>query len=341
MLLYKRYHSGQEKLLNAGAMKQDSNLVKNHSHDSMAQVAWLYHVGNLSQQEISDKLGISRFKIVRLLADAKQLGVVRIAIEHNTTTTLELADQLTERFGLTEAQVAPAPENDGDAEARRAVGIAAAAFLARIVATNQPITVGLGWGRTLGHMADNLVGVSNPDVTFVSLMGLLNRADPTQPVDVCVRLAALTSGKANLLPAPFVVDDKASCDVILQQRLVKETLEKARRADYAITSIGECSEGAVLFESGLFTTDQIDQLRDNNVVADCCGVFFTSDGRVADIPLNGCTPCAKPNEMPNTDMTLLAGGMSKSVGTFAVLRANFINRLFVDENLARKLLEDN
>ena len=45
-------------------MKQDSNLVKNHSHDSMAQVAWLYHVGNLSQQEISDKLGISRFKIV-------------------------------------------------------------------------------------------------------------------------------------------------------------------------------------------------------------------------------------------------------------------------------------
>ena len=57
-------------------MKQDSNLVKNHSHDSMAQVAWLYHVGNLSQQDISDKLGISRFKIVRLLAEAKQLGVV-------------------------------------------------------------------------------------------------------------------------------------------------------------------------------------------------------------------------------------------------------------------------
>jgi DNA-binding transcriptional regulator LsrR (DeoR family) len=171
-------------------------------------------------------------------------------------------------------------------------------------------------------------------------MGLLNRADPTQPVDVCVRLAALTSGKANLLPAPFVVDDKAACDVILQQRLVKETLETARRADYAITSVGECRDGAVLFESGLFTTEQIDQLRDNNVVADCCGVFFTADGTVAGIPLNGCTPCAKPNEMPNTDMTLLAGGLSKKVGTLAVLRANFVDRLFVDENLARTLLEN-
>ena len=86
-------------------MKQESSFVKNHSHDSIAQVAWLYHVGNLSQQEISDRLGISRFKIVRLLAEAKQLGVVRIAIEHNSTTTLELADELTKRFGLKEAQV--------------------------------------------------------------------------------------------------------------------------------------------------------------------------------------------------------------------------------------------
>ena len=140
-----------------------------------------------------------------------------------------------------------------------------------------------------------------------------------QPVDVCVRLAALTSGKANLLPAPFVVDDQAACDVILQQRLVKETLETARRADYAITSVGECRDDAVLFESSLFTTEQIDQLRDNNVVADCCGVFFTADGTVAGIPLNGCTPCAKPNEMPDTDMTLLAGGLSKRVGTLAAV----------------------
>ena len=321
-------------------MKQGSILVKNHGHDSIAQVAWLYHVGNLSQQEISDKLGMSRFKIVRMLAEAKQLGVVRIAIEHNTTTTLDLADRLVEKFELKEAQVAPAPRNGSNADARRAVGIVAAAFLARIALASQPITVGLGWGRTLGHMADNLVGVTSPDLTFVSLMGLLNRADPTQPVDVCVRLAALTSGKANLLPAPFVVDDKAACEIILKQRLVKETLEIARGADYAITSVGECRDGAVLFESDLFTAEQIEQLRDNEVVADCCGVFFTADGGVADIPLNGCTPCAKPNEMPHTDMTLLAGGVSKHVATMAVLQAKFMDRLFVDENLARKLLED-
>ncbi len=171
-------------------------------------------------------------------------------------------------------------------------------------------------------------------------MGLLNRADPTQPVDVCVRLAALTSGKANLLPAPFVVDDKAACDVILKQRLVKETLEIARGADYAITSVGECRDGAVLFESGLFTAEQIEQLRDNEVVADCCGVFFYGRWWCRRHSIKWMHPCAKPNEMPHTDMTLLAGGVSKHVATMAVLRAKFTDRLFVDENLARKLLED-
>ena len=83
-----------------------------------------------------------------------------------------------------------------------------------------------------------------------------------------------------------------------------------------------------------------DSISSYNFFFNCCGVFFTADGGIADIPLNGCTPCAKPNEMPSTDMTLLAGGLSKSVATLAVLRANFIDRLFVDENLARKLLEN-
>lgn len=339
MSLYNVQGRGQGDSRTKDQMKQRTEFVSNQSDTTMVQVAWLYHVGNLSQQEISDKLHISRFKIVRLLAEAKELGLVRIAIEHHTTTTLDLADRLSARFGLKEVQVAPVAPNCSGADARLGVGIMAATYLARIAASSQPLTVGLGWGRTLSHMADNLIGVTNPNLTFVSLMGLLNRANSTQPVDVCVRLAALTNGEANLLPAPFVVDNEAACNIILEQRLVRETLEIAQGAQYAITSIGECRDGAILFESGLFTHEQIEQLRDDDVVADCCGVFFTADGLVADIPLNGCTPGAKPNRMPNTDMTILAGGTSKAVATLAVLRAQFADRFFVDENLARALLE--
>jgi len=308
--------------------------------DDIAQAAWLYYVGNLSQQEVSDRLGISRFRVNRMLTDARAQGMVRVSVEHRTSATLALADRLADAFGLAEVQVAPvaAATPDQDYE-RTAVGILAANYLARVAGGDQRLVIGVGWGRTLAAMADNLSGVSNRNLTFVSLMGSVTHATGTAPGVVCVRLAAQTGGRAMLLPAPFVADDAAACAAILDQRLVRETLRVARHASHAVMSVGECRDGAILFENGIFSPDQMAELRRNNVVADCCGVFFTADGKVADIPLNRCTPCVTPAEMGAMDVVVTAAGVSKAAATLAVLRAGFVKRLMIDAPLARALLD--
>lgn len=308
--------------------------------DEIVQAAWLYYVGNLSQQQVSDRLGLSRFKVNRMLADAREQGMVRISVEHRTSATLALADRLADAFGLEEVQVAPvpAPTEDQDYE-RTAVGILAASYLVRIASGDQRRVIGLGWGRTLSAMADNLSGLTNRNLTFVSLMGSVTHATHTAPGVVCVRLAQQTGGRAMLLPAPFVADSEAACAMFLDQRLVRDTLRVARNASHAVMSVGECRDGAILFETGLFSPAQMAELRRHNVVGDCCGVFFTADGAVADIPLNRCTPCVKPAEMGNMDVLLTAGGTSKAVATLAVLRAGFVNRLIIDEALARAVID--
>lgn len=312
---------------------------KRHADDDIAQVAWLYYVGNLSQQDVSKRLGISRFKVLRMLADAREQGLVRITVEHRTARTLALADRLVAAFGLHEAQVAPVAEAvDDEGLARNAVAILASGYLARVATSETPRTFGVGWGRTLSAMADNLTGVRNSGLTFVSLMGSVTYASHTAPGDVCVRLAAQTGGRAILLPAPFVADSAAACEGIMAQRLVRDAMEVARNADHALMSVGECREGAILFESDIFTPDQIQQLRDADVVGDCCGVFYRADGSVADIELNRCTPCVQPSDMAQMDTVLLAGGLGKLAATLAVLRAGFCKRLLVDEGLARALL---
>ena len=126
--------------------------------------------------------------------------------------------------------------------------------------------------------------------------------------------------------------------MLLRQRLVHEALSVARASTHAIMSVGECRDGAILFESGIFSPAQIEELRSNGVVGDCCGVFYTADGRVADIPLNRCTPCVKPEEMEGMDVVVTAGGVTKAAATLAVLRAGFVDRLLIDENLARVVL---
>lgn len=311
---------------------------KRHADDDIAQAAWLYYVGNLSQQDVSKRLGISRFKVLRMLADAREQGLVRIAVEHRTSRTLALADQLVEAFGLQEAQVAPTGETADEILARNAVAILASGYLARIANADGQATVGLGWGRTLSMMADNLTGVRNSRLTFVSLMGSVTYASHTAPGDVCVRLAAQTGGRAILLPAPFVADSAEACENILAQRLVREAMDVARHADHAFMSVGECREGAILFDSDIFNEEQIQQLRDADVVGDCCGVFYTASGDVADIELNRCTPCVQPSDMVGMDTVLLAGGLGKLTATLAVLRAGFVKKLLVDEALAKALV---
>lgn len=317
-----------------------SLLTGKRQNDEIAQAAWLYYVGNLSQQEVSDRLGVSRFKVNRMLADAREQGLVRIAVEHRTTPMLTLADRLAERFDLREVQVAPVPVSTADhVYERTAVGILAAGYLARVCAGDAPHVIGVGWGRTLSAMADNLTGLNNRKLTFVSLMGSVSHASRTAPGDVCVRLATQTGGQAMLLPAPFVADSAQACATILEQRLVRETLTVARGASHALMSVGECRDGAILFDGGLFSPAQLAELKASGVVGDCCGVFYTADGAVADIALNRCTPCVQPHEMGAMDVTITAGGVTKAPATLAVLRAGFVDRLIVDETLARDLLD--
>jgi DNA-binding transcriptional regulator LsrR (DeoR family) len=310
-----------------------------HDVDDMLQAAWLYHVGQMSQEEVSRRLGISRFKVLRLLADARDLGLVRVSLEHETLPTLRLAQRLTDRFGLTEVQIAPIPgDARDDAFARRAVGIVAAGFLTRIGRTEGPLTIGLGWGRTLAAMAAGLTGLRNTHLQFVSLMGTMSRTAQTSPFDVCVRLAALTQGSAVFLPAPFLTDTEADCQVIVGQRLVRETLEVARSAQHAIIGLGACNPDALLYTSGILTDADVASLRDAGAVADSTGKFFRADGSLADTDLNRRAPSIGLDDLRRQDVTLVSAGVAKTEATLAVLRAGFVDRLIVDQALAVEML---
>jgi DNA-binding transcriptional regulator LsrR (DeoR family) len=305
--------------------------------DDLLQVAWLYHVGQLSQKEVSRRLGMSRFKVLRLLAEARDLGLVRVSVEHRATSTLELADRVAARFRLTEVQVAPAPADADDDHARRAVGIVAAGLLTRIGAAGAK-TIGVGWGRTVAAMSEALTGLRNPQLRFVSPMGTLTRVSGTGPFDLATRLATTTGGTALVLPAPFICDSKEDAQVILRQRLVRETLEVARRADHAILSLGECRPGALLLTSGVLTPAEADRLRTDGVVADTTGKFLCADGSLAETDLNRRTPSVSWEDLRAMDVMLLAAGAGKVEATSAVLKSGLVDRLVLDERLARALL---
>ena len=140
------------------------------------------------------------------------------------------------------------------------------------------------------------------------------------------------------LPAPFLTDSEADCRVVLNQRLVRETLQAAREAPWSIISLGDCSPQALLTTSGILTEAETDDLQRAGAVADSTGKFFCADGSLADTDLNRRAPSIGLEDLRATDVTLLAAGAGKAVATLALMRSGIVNRLIADEGLARALL---
>jgi DNA-binding transcriptional regulator LsrR (DeoR family) len=322
----------------------ESLAMSYNEEDLLVQLAWLYYVGNKNQEEIANQLGLSRFKINRMLARAREKGLVKIAIQHETAQSLDIAGKIQAAFGLGECIVTPAlGGSDGDAEAdeanaRRAVGMAAAAFLERRLRVPGPVTIGLAWGRTIAAMVDELPKFSKTDLKIVSLMGALSRNARTNPFDCVHSLAQLCEGEAYILPAPFIADSEADYEVIMSQKLVQQALKLARSADFYIASFGDCSKQSFIYHHDLLHDDEIDQVINAGAVADMLGKFFDENGVLLDNALNRRTPSVSYEDIRSRDVVLLAAGVSKAKALVALLRSGTINRLIVDGDLAATLL---
>lgn len=312
--------------------------------DMIVQLAWLYYVANLNQEEIAQRLGVSRFKINRLLARARETGVVRISIDHPTVATLEMGEAIARAFGLIECIVTPPLGLVGDPAgeeggARRAVGIAASAFLTRRIEEREHLIVGLAWGRTVAAMVDAMPALKKPDVRVVSLMGSLSRTARTNPFDCVHALAQRCGGEAYLLPAPFIADNEADYDVIMSQKLVMQSLALARQSDVIIASFGDASQSSFIATHDLLHGSEIDQLVRDGAMADMLGKFFDRDGAVVESALNRRTPGISIDDMRERELVLLGAGVAKAAPLRALLRSGLVNRLIADGDLAGALID--
>src|SRR5438045_9342719 len=80
--------------------------------DLQVRAAWLYYVEGLTQLQISRVMDTSRAKVIRLLAGARDSGIVRIRIEGKGSDQIPLERALVDRYRLHEALVVPAAASD-------------------------------------------------------------------------------------------------------------------------------------------------------------------------------------------------------------------------------------
>ena len=199
-----------------------------------ASVARRYYLDGRSKVEIAEEFALSRFKVARLLDDARSSGLVRIEIGHPGVVDVELSARLMEALGLTHCVVTDTPD-DHPATLREHLGAAAAELLTEIVTPED--VLGLSWARSVSAMAGELRVLA--PVPVVQLTGALARpgADDSS-IELVREVARVAGGAAYFFYAPMAVPDPTTARALRGQPEVARAFGLIGSVTKAVAGVG-------------------------------------------------------------------------------------------------------
>jgi deoxyribonucleoside regulator len=307
----------------------------------MLRAAQLYYRLDLTQDEVGKRLGVSRFKVGRLLERALREDAVRIEIVHPAARLVALEDALVERFGLHGAVVVDVPAT-GSAEedeqlARERVAAAAASHLATLRPEG---AIGVSWGRTMLELAARLEPGWTHATEIVQLNGAISRsARPTRAQDVVERFGTTAGAAIRLMAAPAIVGSAELRRDLEADPAVGETLAAARRARTAVFGMGLLGPDSVHVASGYIDDAELAALARAGAVGDVLGRFLSVDGRIALPSLDDRTVGLPNAELGEKPLSVgLAAGAGRGPIALAALRARCLRVLVTDETTAEWVL---
>ena len=136
--------------------------------DILAQMAEMYYNQGRTQSEIADHFGTNRFRVARMIQEAKQERIVEIRIHFSDERNKGLEQELKGRLGLKDVLVVHT-RYSSYIDVLAQIGEAGADYLARLLEPGA--VLGVTWGKTLYSVINRLPDLRYNPVTAVQLAG--------------------------------------------------------------------------------------------------------------------------------------------------------------------------
>ncbi len=300
-----------------------------------ATVARRYYLDGISKSDIAAELDLSRFKVARLLDQARASGLVRIEFDYRAGIDFDLSTRLQAAHKLRHCVVVDGPEDD-DVLLRASLGRAAAALLTEIVTADD--VLGLVWARSLVAMHAELGRLA--PCTVVQLTGVLSRPDMNPgSVELVRDIARLASGPAYCFYAPLIVPDAATARVMSTQPEIARALAMAPSVTKAVVGVGAWEPGLSTVADAV-TDAERREAYELGVRAEIGGVQLDAEGRPVRTPLTDRLIAVDAEDLRAVDDVIaLVYGSAKAHAVRAALRGGFVKSLVTHGAMARALLE--
>jgi DNA-binding transcriptional regulator LsrR (DeoR family) len=295
-------------------------------------IARRYFLDGESKVEIATHMGISRYKVARILSACLAERIVRIEISVPEEVDPELSRAVQERFGLKRVVVAKSASTDAPT-LRRVVGGAAAALLSEIVSEDD--VLGVAWGRTLDAMAADLKALARCPI--VQMTGVTGAVDANS-INLIRRLAEVSGGAAYPMYAPLLVSDTSAADSLHRQAGIVAATARFAEITKAAVAVGSWDPAGSQLYPELSKKDHA-TLSDVDVAAEVCSILLDHAGKPISTEINRRTIAIRAHQLRRIpEVIAVAGGEPKASAILAVLRGGLATSLVTDENAARHLL---
>lgn len=305
---------------------------------SIIRICKLYYEDQVSQKEIAEKMQISRPQISRVLAYARDSGIVSIQIHNPFTLENQYESLLQEKFSLKDALVVDVQRSsfrEQSEELGNIAGIRIESYL------NDKNIIGIMSGNSVFDAVKHISSVRKPTLQFVPLVGGMGAAGANWHANFISRtLAEKTGGRSYVLNAPLIMQTIEAKAAIESEPHIQTVLQMGTKCNVILTGVGQIDEKATLVQSGTIDGKDIDYLKKSGAVAAVCSDFLDEKGHVINnemtqrfigLKIDALRACPR--------VVVIAFGEDKVKAIAAALRSGIVHELFTTLETAKLLVE--
>jgi DNA-binding transcriptional regulator LsrR (DeoR family) len=313
-------------------------VIKTDQEELIVKVSWLYYFGNLTQQEIAEKMKLSRSKVGRLLSKALSEGIVEIKIKPSVSSYHpSLEAEFEERFNLREALITDSSQDYG--ELLDILGRACARYLDRVL--EDDFVLGIGLGTTIAAVLPHLIPSKAANGTIITLSGGFSQAGfDTSAYNISWPMADRLDARLEQMLCPLIAETEESCQAIMNDSNIQAQLERARSCDIALVSIGPVHYEMNLYKFGYVPIEDVRSLIDSGAVGEVLSSFYDESGKLLETDLyKRSIGLGIPDLEKVPTSVAVSGGPNKVEAILGALRNGFLDVLITDLDTAKAVLE--
>lgn len=306
--------------------------------DLLILAARLYFLDGMSQSTIADLMNVSQAKVSRLLAQARERGLVRISVPEYKARDAGLEAGLKQALDLDAVVIRSFADLLGP-DLRLMVGHFAAPIVGEWLGAAKVVAV--AGGRTV----QALVGGVRPSapiggLELIQAMGNIDaNPGPYDASELARLLARNWGGRFQTLNSPALLPDPETCRNFLALEAIQKVLRRLEEADFALVGVGTL-KNSVFLERSVLAPQDVEILRASGAVGEILGRFYDASGQECRTPFRERVVSLGLDGLRRVRRVIgVVSGSDRGEAILGAVRGGLLKGLVIDDGGASALLK--